>query len=110
MASPDGTRFETDVQRELTAAGLHAVKPRQTKQLDVGDIHLGTDIVVQAKNWANIASGLREGTKGAQAQARRAGRPFGVTVIKKRQGAIRDAYVAMPLHVFIALLTSRQSP
>jgi len=111
MPNPNGakgTRFETDVTREFLGAGVYAVKPRQAGDKDIGDIHVGPDIVAQAKAWKNVTSALREGTKGAQLQAKRAKRPFGVTIIKKAQAPIRDAYVAMPLHVFISLLKSRQ--
>lgn len=109
-AKAKGTLFETEVVRVLVAAGLPAVKPRQTGRYDVGDIHLDADITMQAKAWKNIASALREGTAGAQLQAVHARRPIGVSVIKKPGGAIADAYVAMPLHVFIDLIRSRETP
>jgi len=105
-----GTRFETDVERVLKEAGLRAVKPRQAGVYDVGDIWLEDDIILQAKAWKDIASALREGTAGAQDQAVHARRRFGVAVIKKPRGAIKDAYVAMPLHVFADLIKSRTSP
>ena len=102
-----GTLFETAVLKVLQAAGLRAVKPRQTTALDTGDIHVGEDVLVQAKDWANLSGALDAGTKGAQVQARRAGRPFGVAVVKRRGRHAREAYVVMPLHVFTALLNSR---
>lgn len=110
MANDKGTLFETAVLKELKAAGLKALKPRQTGVYDTGDIWLEDDIILQAKAWQNIASALRDGTTGAQDQAIHARRRFGVTVIKKPRGAIRDAYVAMPLHVFVELIKSRTSP
>lgn len=105
-----GTRFETDVERALKDAGLKAMKPRQAGVYDVGDIWLEDDIVLQAKAWKDITSALREGTAGAQDQAIHARRRFGAAVIKKPRGAIADAYVAMPLHVFAELIKSRTSP
>ena len=110
MASSEGTRFETDVVKKLKAAGLTAGRPTQTKMADVGDIHLGDDWVLQAKTWQNTASALREGTKDAQVQAYQARRRFGAAVIKKTRGSIDDAYVAMPLSVFIEFLQSRETP
>lgn len=107
MASTEGTRFETDVVKKLKAAGFPAGRPTQTKMADVGDIHLGADWVLQAKAWANVASALREGTKDAQVQAYQARRRFGAAVIKKTRGSIDDAFVAMPLSVFIEFIQSQ---
>ena len=106
----DGPRFEADVTKALKAAGLKAIRPTQTRAVDIGDIHLGDDWVLQAKAWANIASALREGTQDAQTQAYQARRRFGAAVIKKHRGAIADAYVAMPLSTFIEFIKSQESP
>lgn len=106
----DGPRFEADVTKALRAAGLTAGRPTQTRIVDIGDIHLGDDWVLQAKAWQNTASALREGTKDAQVQAHQARRRFGAAVIKKSRGAIADAYVAMPLSVFIEFYKSRELP
>lgn len=102
-----GTTFETAVVKELTKADLDAHKPRQVTPLDVGDIHLGDDIVLQAKAWKNLAGALSEGTKGATIQAERAKRPFGIAVIKKPRGSILDAYVVMSLKTFIRFLARK---
>lgn len=110
MASSEGTRFESDVVKALRAADLVAGRPTQTKMADVGDVHLGDDWILQAKAWTNIASALREGTKDAQVQAIQARRRFGAAVIKKTRGSTADAYVAMPLSVFIEFIKSRPSP
>lgn len=110
MASPEGTRFETAVEKELKAAGLKVIRPLQTRAVDVGDLWLEKDIVLQAKAWQNLPSALREGVAGAEVQAVHARRPFGFAVIKKPRGAIADAYVAMPLSTFIEFLKSRGTP
>jgi hypothetical protein len=110
VASADGTRFETAVERELQAQGLRVVKPRQTRAVDVGDLWVGDDVVVQAKAWQNTATALREGTRGAEVQAVHARRRFGVAVIKQPRRPVSEAYVAMPLRVFADLLKSRESP
>ena len=110
MASDEGTRFETDVVKRLRLAGFKAGRPTQKKIVDVGDIHLGDDWVLQAKARQNTASALREGTKDVQVQAYQARRRFGAAVIKKTRGSIDDAYVAMPLSVFIEFLQYRETP
>lgn len=98
------TRFETAVVDFLVAHGLSAVKPRQTKWYDVGDIWLGNDVILQAKFYTNFASALRDGVTGAQLQAERARRPYGFAVIKRPGKSIGDAYVAMPLKDLVKLL------
>lgn len=100
-----GTRFETEVTKALTNAGIRAVKPRQAGRNDIGDIHVEDDIILQAKAWQNLAGALTAGTAGATKQAVHAKRPFGFAVIKKPRGAILDAYVVMPLSTFIRFLS-----
>lgn len=102
-----GTRFESAVTKVLVAAGLTAWMPRQTGRHDVGDIHVGTDLILQAKAWKDMTGAIRVGTAAAQVQAGHANREFGAAVIKKPRGRIEDAYVVMPLHAFIRLLHSR---
>ena len=107
----DGQRFERDLEVTFRGAGLSAIRPRQDRPVDVGDLHVEDDIVVQAKAWKNLPAAIREGLTGSQAQARRAHRPFGVAIAKKASGApLKDSIVAMPLSTFIALLQSRQTP
>lgn len=99
-----GTLFETQVVRFLRAASVPAAKPRQSGRHDVGDIHVDDDIVLQAKAWQNTATALVAGVAGAQVQAGHARRMFGIAVIKKPRGSIGDAYVVMPLRVFVQFL------
>ncbi|QJD49854.1 holliday junction resolvase [Microbacterium phage AvGardian] len=106
----DGQRFERDLEKAFRSAGLEAVRPRQDRPVDVGDLHVAGDVVVQAKAWRNLAQGVREGVSGSQAQKRRAHRPVGVAVVKKAGEPILDAIVAMPLRDFITLLKSREAP
>jgi hypothetical protein len=113
VANPNkakGSRFELEVERELRADGLSAVRPRQTGNVDVGDLHVEDDVVLQAKAWRDVPSALREGVAGAQRQAAAAGRPHGAAVIKRPRGSVAEAYVVMPLRAFAALLRSRRSP
>ena len=99
-----GSKFELDVERYLQGEGLDAKRPRQTGNRDVGDLHVEGDWILQLKNWANIASAVREGSAGAVVQAEHAGRPYGAAVIKKPRGSIADAYVVLPLRLFARLL------
>lgn len=106
----DGARFERDLEKAFRHAGIPAGRPRQSRPVDVGDLHIADDVVVQAKAWRNLAQGVREGVAGSQAQKRRAHRPIGVAIVKKPDEPILDAVVAMPLRDFIALLKSREAP
>jgi hypothetical protein len=103
----NGQRFEYDLTKALRAAGIRATRPRQDRPGDVGDIHVDTDIVVQAKAWKNLAEAIRVGVAGAQAQKRRAHRPIGVAIAKQGGKRLTEAVVAMPLSDFILLLNSR---
>lgn len=107
MANPrkdKGTLFETEVVKKLTEHGIRAVKPRQTGNKDVGDIHVEDDIILQAKAWSDYTTALNAGVQGATKQAEHAKRPFGIAIVKKPRGAILDAYVVMPLSTFIRFL------
>ncbi|AUG84832.1 holliday junction resolvase [Microbacterium phage Sharkboy] len=106
----DGKRFEADLEKAFRAAGIRAVRPRQDREVDVGDLHVAGDVVVQAKDWRNLAEGVRAGVLGAQAQKRRAHRPVGVAVVKQGGRRLSEAVVAMPLSDFILLLQSRETP
>lgn len=104
----DGPRFEADLVKAFRQAGLAAKQPRQDRPGDVGDLWVAGDVVVQAKAWRNLATAIREGIIGSQAQKRRAHRPIGVAIAKKAGEPIQDAVVAMPLRDFILLLNSRE--
>ncbi|QJD53446.1 holliday junction resolvase [Microbacterium phage Lynlen] len=106
----DGQRFERDLEKTFRAAGIQALRPRQDRVGDVGDLHVASDVVVQAKAWKNLAEGVRVGVAGAQAQKRRAGRPIGVAIVKQGGKRMGEAVVALPLSDFIALLKSREAP
>lgn len=103
-----GKNFERELERVLkNEYGLDARRPRQTGHQDVGDLHVGEELVIQAKDWANTAAALTAGTAGAAKQAEAAGRAYGVAAIKRRGKHAREAYIAMPLKTFIFLWTSR---
>lgn len=112
MSSPNkakGTAWETRIVRVLGAffTGRTGLAPRRTAQegmLDTGDIHGVSPVILQAKAWANVADALREGVRGAPAQARRAGEAYGVAIIKRPRAAAGDAYAAMRLEDFARFL------
>lgn len=87
-----GTRWETAVVRWLRDQGLYAYKPRQEGFADVGDIH-APPVVLQAKDWKDVVSALREGTDGVRLQRLRAGLPFGFAVVKRARRPVEDAYL-----------------
>lgn len=103
MTNPNaakGAKFERDIVAFLRAVFERLVRrPHQEGFVDVGDIHL-SPFVLQAKDWADVTSALRVGLAGAQAQARAAGEPYGVVVLKTRGSNISQARVAMTLTTF----------
>jgi hypothetical protein len=62
------------------------------RMLDTGDLDVFPDAVVQVKNHASVASGLRLAAEGAQAQARNARVPFGVGMVMLPRLPITDHY------------------
>lgn len=99
-----GKRFELAVVRYLEEVfNRSANRPRQEGHADVGDVHL-SPFVLQCKDYADIATGIRAGVAGAELQAPRAGEPFGVAVVKYRGKGVSEARVAMSLHTFRRLV------
>ena len=107
MTSPNarkGKDFERDVTRFLAEVfGRQVRRPHAEGFEDVGDIHL-SPFALQAKNYADVATALNVGVKGAEEQAVRAEEPFGAAVIKKRGASIAEARVAMSLRTFRRLI------
>lgn len=108
-AKRKGTAFESAVRDYLAAelADVPGVEPRRVAQegwQDTGDIHGVDPFIMQAKAWRDTTAALREGVAGAVVQAERAGRPFGVAVIKRPRKPIADAVVAFRLSDFARLL------
>lgn len=103
MANPNaakGAKFELAIVAFLKLVfGRLVRRPHQEGFIDVGDIHL-PPFVLQAKDWADVTSALRVGLAGAQAQAKAAGEPYGVVVLKSRRSNISEARVAMTLTTF----------
>lgn len=101
MANPQkakGTRWEGDVVALLKDAGLKVYKPRQEGFRDVGDIH-APPFALQAKAYADVVSGLREGLNGAVVQVGHAGEGFeyGAAVVKRPRKGTGEGYFVMRL-------------
>jgi hypothetical protein len=100
MSNPQkakGTAWETAIVRFLREAGLYAIKPRQEGTRDVGDVHVEGLVVLQAKNYRDLATGIREGIEGVAEQRLHAGLPFGFAVVKRARKPVEEAYVVLRL-------------
>lgn len=117
MGNPNkskGTRFESEVVAFLRAAlpGVSVLRPAQAGAADVGDIHLGDSIVLQAKNWERWSKGhLHSWVDAAAEQAGNAERDHGIVVVKRRRGPgssgrTESALVTMDLETFSRVLSS----
>jgi hypothetical protein len=62
------------------------------RSFDTGDLDAFDDVVVQVKNYASLATGLRNAAEGAEVQAKRAGVPFGVGMTMLPRLPITDLY------------------
>jgi hypothetical protein len=91
-----GTRWETAVERFLTANGVKAYKPRQAGFLDKGDI-IASPFTLQAKDYRDVVTALRNGVEGAQVQRVNAGEPFAAAVVKRARKPVEEAYLVMRL-------------
>ncbi|WP_157601821.1 hypothetical protein [Promicromonospora kroppenstedtii] len=112
MTNPNarkGSLFERQVRDYLVEAGIFAYRPRQEGHKDVGDIH-SPPFVLQAKNYRDILTGIREGVEGVRVQKGHARMPFGVAVVKRPRKPIEDAYVVMRLGDFPQLVRAVTTP
>jgi hypothetical protein len=103
LSSPNkrkGTAWEVDLVDYLKAAGLPARRVAQTGKLDTGDVHGISPFVGQAKNYANLADGLRLGIQGVEAQRVRANEPFGVVFAKRARKGVSQGYAVMTVETF----------
>jgi hypothetical protein len=105
-ASKDkGTKWERDVSTFLTERGFRAVRVAQHGVRDVGDIHVeGQDLILEAKDWRDVASALREGTEQAVREARNAKRKYGFAVVKRARKPVSEAYVVMTLEQLVSMM------
>lgn len=104
-AKRKGTAYESAVVKYLQGHGIPARRVAQTGQLDTGDIHGIDPFAGQCKAYRNMADALRDGVAGANAQAPRAGQPYGVAFIKRPGKPIADGYAVMDLATFARMFT-----
>ena len=89
-----GTRWETAIRDYLQAEGIEVHRQPAHGVNDKGDLHVGTDIVIEAKNQQRHS--LSEWLDEATSEAANAGRPVGLVWFHRRgKGHPRDGYVLM---------------
>jgi hypothetical protein len=103
-AKQKGTAHETAIVNYLNSRGIPAYRPAQSGFADHGDIHGVSPFILQAKDWRDWQSAIREGLDGAQKQRVNAGEPYGVAVVKRARKSIGEAYVVLRLEDFASLL------
>jgi hypothetical protein len=103
-AKQKGTAWETALVNFLKSKGIEARRVAQTGMLDTGDIHGISPFIGQAKNYQNLADGLRLGVEGAEVQKVRAGEPYGVALVKRARKPVSKGYAVMTVETFADLL------
>lgn len=99
-----GTRWESAIVAYLNDAGVRAYRPAQSGFKDTGDVHGVSPFIIQAKDWRDTVTALREGVDGAVIQAEHAGERYGVAVIKRARKGPGEAYAVMRLEDWARLL------
>jgi hypothetical protein len=94
-----GTSFETAVVRYLQELGLDARRKPLAGAKDEGDIDV-EDWTLEAKNCRTIT--LAAWVAEADAESVNAGRPVAVVAKRVGKGDPGEAYVVMPLRVFVS--------
>lgn len=106
MTNPNkakGSKWELDVAKYFNERGFPDVERRYGAgaTLDKGDINGVKDTVVEAKNWAKIS--LSTIMDEALVEQKNAKKRFGISVIKRRNRNVKEAYVVMTLEQWIDL-------
>jgi len=98
-----GSKWELDVAKYFNERGFPEVERRYGAgaTLDKGDINGVKDTVVEAKNWAKIS--LSTIMDEALVEQKNAKKKFGISVIKRRNRNVKEAYVVMTLEQWIDL-------
>ncbi len=98
-----GTRWETAIRDYLHAEGVEVHRQPAHGINDKGDLHIGTDVVVEAKNQARHSLG--EWLDEANAETVNACRDVGAVWFHRRGKAHpRDGYVLVDGSTFVYLL------
>jgi Holliday junction resolvase len=106
MTSPQkakGSQWERDIAKYFNDRGYPDVERRYGAgaTLDKGDINGVKDTVVEAKNLAKITlASIVDETLVEQANAKKR---FGISIIKRRNKNVKDAYVVMTLEQWVDL-------
>ena len=108
MTNPNkakGSKWELDVAKYFNERGFADVERRYGAgaTLDKGDINGVKDTVVEAKNWAKIS--LSTIVDEALVEQKNAKKRFGISVIKRRNRNVKEAYVVMTLEQWIDLFS-----
>jgi len=106
MTNPNkakGSKWELDVAKYFNERGYPEVERRYGAgaTLDKGDINGVKDTVVEAKNWAKISLSIIMDE--ALVEQKNAKKRFGISVIKRRNRNVKEAYVVMTLEQWIDL-------
>lgn len=108
-AKAKGTRWESDLVTYLAGVfrGRYGLEPRRVAQegfLDTGDVHGIDPFVAQAKAYRSWEEAMRVGLDGAELQAQRAGRDYGVAFVKRPRRRTGEGYAVMRISTFARLL------
>ena len=98
-----GTRWETAIRDYLHAEGIEVHRQPAHGVNDKGDLHVGEDIIIEAKNQARHSLGewLDEATAEAVNAARRVG---AVWFHRRAKGHPKDGYVLLDGATFVYLV------
>jgi hypothetical protein len=98
-----GSQWERDIAKYFNERGYKDVERRYGAgaTLDKGDINGVKDTVVEAKNVAKIT--LSTFMDEALVEQKNAKKRFGISVIKRRNKNVKEAYVVMTLEQWIDL-------
>jgi hypothetical protein len=99
-AKAKGTSFESAVVTYLAGRGLDARRIVLHGNKDEGDIDTGAGWNLEAKNVRTMALGQWVGE--ADVESVNAGRPVAVVAKRVGKGDPGEAYVVMPLRVFVS--------
>lgn len=103
-----GTSFEVAVRNYFRELGISAFRLKQGGSQDEGDVVAllnGNEWAIECKNTAKIdlSGGLDEAKKESH------GRPYAL-MVKRRGKGVAEAYVVMPLHLWVQLAADRLTP
>lgn len=98
-----GSQWERDIAKYFNERGYPEVERRYGAgaTLDKGDINGVKDTVVEAKNVAKIT--LSTIVDEALLEQKNAKKRFGVSIIKRRNKNVKEAYVVMTLEQYVDL-------